>query len=295
MQIDRMALADCGSPERLLLAIFKQIPQMRIPVPLEEIAAEVGIKEIRTLETDGFEGGLIATASKSEGAILVNKRSPRPRRRFTIGHELGHFLIPAHRPIDQSDFRCTQRDFTRTTAKPTDRAAQMEVEANRFSGGLLMPTHLFRRDMERLRGMDIDHILQLSLRYEASKEATTRKYVDVHEEPCAAIISQHGKIMRIYRQSNFPFVSRSPGEDVPPSSATAQYDGAIRKPTSWQEADTSDWLANDRYCGRIIEQVLVQANGFRITLLAIDDPEPDEDSDDESVKDAWAVRFPSKR
>ena len=33
MNLDRMELADCGTPEALVAAILKQVPDMPIPVP----------------------------------------------------------------------------------------------------------------------------------------------------------------------------------------------------------------------------------------------------------------------
>jgi hypothetical protein len=41
--------------------------------PVEDIARKLDITDIRELETEGFEGGLVTDAEKSSGVILVNQ------------------------------------------------------------------------------------------------------------------------------------------------------------------------------------------------------------------------------
>ena len=118
---------------------------MPIPVPIEDIAKAVDISDIAAIGTSGFEGGLITDRDKSQGVILV-KRENRPRRqRFTIGHELGHFLMPLHLPEDGEKFMCTSADMRESdTSKMIDRVTRMEAEANRFAANMLMPAPLFQ-------------------------------------------------------------------------------------------------------------------------------------------------------
>jgi hypothetical protein len=87
-----MELADHGSPERLAKCIHQQLADFAPPVPVERVAAEVGIEEICG-EDASFESMLIADAGKRRGIIVYNRRGTVERHRFTIAHELGHFLI----------------------------------------------------------------------------------------------------------------------------------------------------------------------------------------------------------
>lgn len=284
-----MELADCGTPEALVVAILKQVPEMPIPVPVEIIARQLGISDIRHLEATGFEGGLIAFADKSDGVILVNSRNSSPRRqRFTIGHELGHFLNPWHKATGPDGFRCTSRDMALSNAQPGNRAAQMEVEANRFAADLLFPRPYFRKDLARSKTIDVEQIVALAKRYDMSKESTARRYVEEHDEPAAAIISQHGKLIHVYRHKTFPFIECSHGSSLPASSATARATVKESEATEWIEIDGAVWLAvqRGRRSPKLYEQVLGQQNGFRLTLVTLDD---DADSDDEEdVERAWS-------
>jgi hypothetical protein len=65
---------------------------------------------------------------------------PAPRRRFTISHELGHFLIAAHR----GDKRCSAKDMYEN-GRETHHQKE-EAQANRFAAGLLMPALVRRSD-----------------------------------------------------------------------------------------------------------------------------------------------------
>ena len=90
LKIDRMEIDDAGgNPTKLALSVLKQIPELKPPIPVRDIAMAVDIYEIREEPLVGLEGGLIAPDDKSEGAILVNAERSEKRKRYTIGHELG--------------------------------------------------------------------------------------------------------------------------------------------------------------------------------------------------------------
>ena len=279
MKLDRMGLADCTTPKKLLDALLSQIPDVSLPIPIEEIAAALDIEQIQSLDTEGFEGGLIAFDDKSSGKILVNKRSPRQRQRFTIGHELGHFLNPWHVP-PTGGFRCTAGDMRRFDAPSRpDRAVQMEAEANTFSAGLLMPDARFRRTLRQWGSPEMSHILALAERYDVSKEAAARKYATLHDEPCAIIFSCHNEVLYGLRGADFPCLDMRKGRAVPTGSLTkrkALGDGVIGEQ---EEVDPHTWLSRPRGVTCLTEQTLGQRDGYRMTLLYAELAEADDEED----------------
>src|SRR5918995_1274408 len=86
----------------------------RLPVPIEDIVDSVYGLLVRDVEDMGTAPGAPTLASgqalsglllPARGEIWVNAEEARlwpPRRRFTIGHELGHWVI--HRTGQQSLF-----------------------------------------------------------------------------------------------------------------------------------------------------------------------------------------------
>jgi len=275
VNLARMDLADLGALDKIAEAIFRLEPSLPVPVPVEEIAHALDISDIRALETEGFEGGLITDAEKSTGIILINENSREERQRFSIGHELGHFLSPWHKPLRPEGFLCSAQDMRINWAAKSNRAAEMEVEANQFSAQLLMPRARFLADMRRRKGVDLTHILDLAPLYKTSKEATARRYVELQDDPCAAVVSQHGKVLRLYRHEDFPFIEVKSGHPVPRESVAAIQDIGFREVTDGEEIDGSTWLPSERgqRCPTLFEQVIAQQDGFRLTLIALVDDE----------------------
>jgi hypothetical protein len=144
-----MEIEDSGpNPERLAAAIHLQLRHASGPVPVYEIAEALDIVEIREAPMEGLEGAVVTTPDRNVGSIVVNSRSPPLRRRFTLAHELGHFLNPWHRPSNPSGgFSCTRGDLEngwRRGSVSVSRHVTQEIEANRFAIELLAPIRLLR-------------------------------------------------------------------------------------------------------------------------------------------------------
>jgi len=275
-----MELADIGSPEAIALKIHELAPNMPIPVPVEEIAYKLDITAIQPLKTKNFEGGLITQPERTDGVILINENSYDRRKRFTIGHELGHFLIETHSPENGEGFLCSSDNMSRTKAKENDFPAKMEVEANRFAAELLLPKLHFQKDLRRMRHLEIEHIPKLSTKYNMSKDAVARRYTQLQDEPCAIVISQHKKFLRAYRHPEFPFVEFAKDAELPWQSCAASFSGIAGNISDWNEVDAGVWTDVEKHSFSVIaEQTMVQRNGFRMTLLTFDDDEFEEDEE----------------
>ena len=133
----------------LVSRILTLEPDLSVPVPLEALCERLDIIKIDELTTEGFEAALVTDVNKSAGAILVAKGRSHQRKRYSIGHELGHFLIPTHVPGPDGKLLCSQADFLRLDTKDQDHRKRMEAQANQFAALLLMPP-LFP-DLRRLR------------------------------------------------------------------------------------------------------------------------------------------------
>ena len=293
MQISRMDLADLGTPETLVEGIIGQVPDMPVPVPVEDIARALDIADITPIGTDSFEGGLVTDRDKSEGVILVNRKGSRRRQRFTVGHELGHFLMPLHLPEDGMRFMCTAADMRRSDSpKATNRAARMEVEANRFAANLLMPATAFRRDLAKSAAPDVALLLRLCDRYDTSKEATARRFCELADIPSAAIFSRNGKVLYVVRGRGFPFVPLRRGQPVPVGSLTARFTGVENDVFDMSAVDGHWWIDTEPYSiGQILEQTLLQFDGYRLTLLQIDEDELEGEKDEDDLIEAYTPRF----
>jgi Zn-dependent peptidase ImmA (M78 family) len=285
MTVSRIDLADAATPEKLVLEILRHEPDLKIPVPIEDLCRQLDIVDITPLDTDGYEGGLITPADKFEGSILYNRLSPRRRRRFTIAHELAHFLMPSHIPSADGRFLCKMSDMLAMQAGEADKRLRMEVEANRFAAHILMPAPFFRPDVAVGKDPDLNQLIKLADRYDVSKEAASRAYVRYRDEPVAIVIVHNGKVLRVYReQSKFPYLSTGHGSPVSAYSLLRRRKHEEGVPSEIDQTDAGVWLDVQRgqTPPQLYEQVLAQREGYAMIMLSI---EPQIDEDEEDLED----------
>ncbi|TXM96751.1 ImmA/IrrE family metallo-endopeptidase [Methylobacterium sp. WL64] len=295
MPISRLELADASSPEALVKRILQAEPNLPVPVPIQELCARLGILGVEDLDTDDFEGGLVTDAKRSE-AIILAKRGGEPRRRFTIAHELGHFLMAHHVPDQPGRFLCKSSDLLRHTAKAGDQRQLREVEANRFASLVLMPPHLLREAMAAFRESDLQHVLALARDFAVGKEAAARAYVQYHPERIAVVVVGNGRVQRCYRSLSFPDIICAVGSPVPTGSL---YRSAPPRPNSASDiaACSPDLWINvkrDLRAPGLSEQVYFQPNGFAMILLCLE-PVPEESAAERRLDEGWRHRFHSGR
>jgi hypothetical protein len=266
-------------------------------VPIEDLCRQLDIPDFHPLETDGFEGGLLTDADRSMGIILVKKDGFPQRRRFTIAHELGHFLIPTHMPDSPGRFLCSRADMQMLSAKENDRRARMEVEANRFASLILMPPPALRIALKPLRDPDLQHIPKLARDFQVSKEAMARAYANFHDEPIAIVVVQNRRILRSYRNSTrFPFIQPSSGSPVPTGSLFYKGPHEQSIASGMAECLPDLWIEVRRgeRAPTLFEQVYPQQDGFALILLHLVKQDEDEEAEEQNLERSWRVGFHSK-
>lgn len=113
------------------------------PIPVEEIAADMGL-EIRRLPLEGGSVSGLLYQSDDATVIGVNSKDAPTRQRFTIAHEIGHYLLHGKRKLHvDKGFRVHLRD--QTSSEASDVA---EIEANQFAAELLMPEMMIREALQ---------------------------------------------------------------------------------------------------------------------------------------------------
>lgn len=260
----KMDLADRGQPEALANLIITRRPaEMGPPVDVEKIARLLGVAEISRIDTQGFEGTLVTDPEKNSGAIALKLSSPLERQRFTIAHEIGHFVIPTH----GREAQCSL-----SAMRMPGKIGNKEAEANLFAATLLMPASMIRQDMRKWREPDLPKIVDLAGRYVVSKEAMARRVMDLTDNACAVVFSHSGTVSYPYRSKSFPYVDVAHGAPLPKYSVTARQPYSPGSFTDWTEVRLDVWLKGDlRRRGELFEQCLDLAGGHRMTLLSFDE------------------------
>ena len=299
LTLDLMDLADVGGqPRKLANEIQRQIRlqagDLTLPMPLHEIATALGIEDVQERPTTTFEGMLVATADKSRGSIVLRAGMPTGRRNFTLGHEIGHFVNPYHKPPDDG-FRCEATGLRqrRADGKAWDQRSpyeRMEIEANEFSIALLVPAPEYRQRREQLSGCDLLHIDGLAKSFGISKEAMARIYVDTAPEKIGVLTSRNGLLQSFILPRSFPYLGLARGHPLPARSFSASYlkNAAPGQASELQQVGPDAWIDGQSRSIEVFEQAFAQANGWAMTMLLIEAPDEEEQEDEGEMEKRWS-------
>ncbi len=153
------------------------------PVRVDKIARELGADVIYQPSDDAVSGFLFRDYKQRSAVIGVNSEHHPNRQRFTIAHEIGHFLLHEYEGFHfdgtNQGFQLKLRDDK--SSKGTD---DDEREANLFAAELLMPKRFLDADITKITGLDLldddADWKNLAVRYEVSVQALTYRlaYLD---------------------------------------------------------------------------------------------------------------------
>jgi Zn-dependent peptidase ImmA (M78 family) len=162
--------------ERLAYSVLEEFHITEPHVPIRTIAKELGISVIDEKFNDSdISGMLFRDENKKVNIIGVNSSHSPNRQRFTIAHELGHFLLHKGETnhFDRAGvFRVNYRNSVSSTATNNE-----EIEANTFAAAILMPEHFIMPAIEQKLsdGLDIsddsDEISEIAELFKVSSQA----------------------------------------------------------------------------------------------------------------------------
>lgn len=123
-----------------------------VPVKVGELATELGLNVIRA-PLEPKISGLIQPSAKAPAQfeIRVNKYEIPERQRFTVAHEIAHFLLHRH------DIGSGVVDSIMYRSNLTSRK---ETEANRLAADIVMPAAAVQRELRRLGGVHVPNVVE---------------------------------------------------------------------------------------------------------------------------------------
>ena len=147
--------------------IFSMYQITEAPVDVEFIAKQLGF-EVHPFDFPNEISAAIKTIDSLK-VIGVNSSHPKTRQRFSIAHELGHYLS-GHEEFDEE-----KRAFVDPSKKYLSPQFKQEEEADEFAAELLMPESLLNIDVLE------NHLTltELAEKYEVSEQAMTIQLVNL--------------------------------------------------------------------------------------------------------------------
>jgi hypothetical protein len=171
-----------SSVERLLAANSVK----SAPVPVEEIVQSLKIEIRKSPAEDSLSGFILRDGATGKATIGVNSSQPRNRQRFTIGHELGHYLLHTGHSVHVDERSAAGLKISLRNEESSDGKNVEEIEANLFAAELLMPASFLQEDLKEYGTLDfldegsLDDVLQtLAKKYQVSKQSLTYRLVNL--------------------------------------------------------------------------------------------------------------------
>jgi len=133
------------------------------PVKLGAIARQLGVKVLLSTLPFGTSGRI----NQENGVFIIriNRHEARHRQRFTLAHELAHFLLHRDRIV-------AARGWSENILLRSGQPAAIEYEANRLASDLVIPSALLAEATAKHSGpMTSDDIEDLAHRFRVSVAA----------------------------------------------------------------------------------------------------------------------------
>ena len=146
----------------------------RVPVPIHLVAQHLNLTLEAAALGDKVSGMLIVQGD--QGAIGYNSAHARVRQRFTISHEIAHYLLHARRSGKAQLFIDRHVAFRRNEQSSAG-VNRDEIEANQLGAALLMPRSLVQQEV-RSQDLDLDDseaIELLAKRFQVSTAAMSNR------------------------------------------------------------------------------------------------------------------------
>src|SRR5690554_5653009 len=159
------------TPEEILKTVGIYEPE---DIDLELIAYSLNT-EVEYYPLGNVEGQIIGTDERA--IITINSNSAAARQRFSLGHELGHWVYDRGKNLSFSCSKGDMANFQQTSIKKS-----REVRANRFSAGLLMPSFMLKEITTGLP-VTIDNAKYLANRFRSSLTSAAIRFVESTDLP----------------------------------------------------------------------------------------------------------------
>lgn len=164
---------------------------------LRALCEQMGLR-IREVDAEGFEGALVRSKNAQKGIVALRSDvREESRKRFTVAHEIGHFVIPYHRELGNV---CASRSVERFDTK----MPRPELEANEFAAELLLPTAAVRNSFN-LHDPSLANIGAVATAFGTSLTATVYRFLELSDLPCTMVWSAGRKAHWDHRAAGFPF------------------------------------------------------------------------------------------
>ncbi|HEY8594569.1 MAG TPA: ImmA/IrrE family metallo-endopeptidase [Devosiaceae bacterium] len=266
----------------------------QFPIRPREIAEAADIAvQAKPPDMKGVSGAIIFAAN-SATIIYSTEHENEGFENFSIGHELGHWFLPGHPDeiIKSGGAHISRSDFTQNTS--------IELEADHFASGLLMPSRL-TRDFLSDNPIGLDGVIGLAEKAGSSITAAAIRAAECAAFPMAIVVSEGEEIAYAFTSESFKSLGKlaflRKGSPLP-LGATRQFNSVVENVSHAEravgETDLATWFDVSERVPLDEEIVGLGKYGYTLTILSSEElPEDptDEIDEDAELEKSWTPRF----
>ena len=265
----------------------------QFPIRPREIAkARDIVIQAKPAEVKGVSGAIVF-AGDSATIIYSTEYGNKGFENFSIAHELGHWFLPGHPEeiVKGGGAHMSRAHFTQNTS--------IELEADHFASGLLLPSHLTRKLLSNNQ-IGLDGILKLAETAHCSITAAAIRAAECGAYPMAIIVSRGDDIAYAFTSESFKNLGKlaflRKGAPLPVGATrgfNADAANVMRAERAVDETDLAAWFDGPSRITLDEEIIGLGKYGYTLTVLTSealpDDPLDGEDEDSE-LERSWTPR-----
>lgn len=270
----------------------KLVRDEKLVLPIDVRALAISreiLVEAKPIAAKGVSGMLLRAGNNFVIGYATHIKSAGFQR-FSIAHELGHFFLPDH----------PEQVFSGGKSSHESRAGfgsrdEIELEADHFAAGLLMPSNLFKAEAgKHADGFTaIEHVAK---QCETSLTASAIRYAELTDAAVAVVVSTGKSVDYCFASAAIRAISgyKHPvkGSLLPPDSLTCSFNQDQNNVTNAERYDDSAdliaWFRSDNEFEACEEVIGLGEYGKTLTVITAELPD---ENDGESARRLLEPRF----
>jgi hypothetical protein len=249
--------------------------------------------EAKPADVKGVSGAMIFAGGEAR-IIYSRDLNNRGHENFSVSHELGHYSLPGHPAEIQ------KQGGTHLSRANFSEASSIELEADHFASGLLLPSRLTRTFLDTHQ-VGLEGVLALADTAECSRTAAAIRAAQCSSYPIAVIVSRNDQIAYAFPSEEFKQLGKldflRKGTPLP-SGLTKRFNSeasnVLQARKACGETRLGDWFGGAKGIALDEEVVGLGSYGFTLTILSseaqVSAPDEEEDEDAELEK-SWTAKF----
>ena len=267
----------------------------KFPIDPFKIARDEEIVvEAKRPENEGMSGCIVFN-DDGVGIIYSTSIQNEGFQNFTVAHELGHYFIDGHPDeiLKSGPMHVSRAGFSQGDSS-------IEIEADHFASGLLMPTHFVKKELQG-SPIGLAAIKSLATISKSSLTAAAIRTSECAPYPMAIVVSAGQEVRYAFMSDAFKNFGRLQflrKGDALPASGTFDFnrdpDRVLAGDSMCTESRLATWFEGPSHITLDEEIIGLGRYGLTLTVLSseeiTEDPYEDED-EEEKLEASWTAKF----